>query len=147
MIMVVVAILGTYAASRYYTAANSTGAEQAHELARNLRHTQMLAITWGRQLIVTRSGSSYSVSCAVGGTAPCNLPTVNDPVTGSAFSVNLSSSGATLAGPATIRFDSLGRPSTGAAPATTNSVYTLSSGGSSWTITVRLLTGLVEVSP
>lgn len=129
MVMVIVAILATYAVNRYYTAANSTGAEQAQQLARDLRHAQMLAFTGGRQLVVTRAGNNYNVSCAVAGAAPCNFNPIVDPLTGLTFSVTLQNAATFTAGPATLRFDSLGRPSTGAAPLTTDSVYTLSSGG------------------
>lgn len=147
MVIIITAILAVYAVSRFGSVGQATGSTEAAHFARDLRHAQMLAITWGQQLIVTRAASSYSVSCATAGSAPCNDSPVHDPFTGQAFSVALQNGATFTAGPATLRFDSLGRPSTGAAPATSDSAYTLSSGGLSWTITVRKLTGLVEVSP
>ena len=148
MIMIITGILAAYAVTRYPSQGAVTGSSQAQRFARDLRHAQMLASTWGRHLVVTVTGAGYSVACAVAGTAPCTgVPApVTDPVTGSAFSVTLRD-GATLAGPASVRFDSMGRPSTGVAPATGATTYTLSAGGSSWTITVNGVTGLVTVVP
>jgi MSHA pilin protein MshC len=145
LVMIITSILAAYAAARYFSRADTTGLSQAQRFAHDLRHTQILAASWGRQLVVIVAGSNYSVGCAVASTAPCTAATpvpVTDPATGAAFSVTLQD-GATLAGPATVRFDSMGRPSTGAAPTAATAVYTLSAGGSNWTITVNPVTGLV----
>lgn len=150
MVLIITGVLAAYAAGRYIGRADTTGSSQAQRFARDLRHAQMLAATWGRQLVVTVGAGNYSVGCAVAaGMAPCLAATptpVTDPATGAPFTVTLQD-GATLAGPATVRFDSMGRPSTGAAPTAAAAVYTLSAGGTSWAITVNPVTGLVVVVP
>lgn len=142
MVMVITGILAAYAAGRYFAPAAVTGSSQAQRFARDLRHAQMLAASWGRQLVVTVNAGNYQVACTALAAAPCDTNPVVDPATGVAFNVALQD-GATLAGPATVRFDSMGRPSTGAAPTAAAAVYTLSAGGSGWTITVNPVTGLV----
>lgn len=143
MVMVITGILAAYAVGRYFAPAAVTGSSQAQRFARDLRHAQMLAASWGRQLVVTVNAGDYQVACtAPAAVPPCNNNPVIDPATGVAFNVGLQD-GATLAGPATVHFDSMGRPSTGAAPTAATAVYTLSAGGSSWTITVNPVTGLV----
>lgn len=146
MVMIITGILATYAVGRYFTAAETTGASQAQRFARDLRHAQMLALTWSRQLCVNVTGGGYSVHGTGAGSPPaCNTGAVTDPATGAAFSVALQD-GATLAGPGTVRFDSMGRPSNGSSPVAAASTYTLSGGGS-WTITVNPVTGLVTAAP
>lgn len=144
MVMVITAIIAAYAVGRYFTPAAATGSSQVQRFARDLRHAQMLAASWGRQLVVTVGAGGYNVGCAAVGPAPCNVNPVVDPATGVGFNVPLQD-GAALAGPGTVRFDSIGRPSTGAAPTAAAAVYTLTAGGSSWTITVNPVTGLVTV--
>lgn len=149
MVMVITGILAAYAVGRYYTPDAVTGSSQAQRFARDLRHAQMLASTWGRQLVVTVTGTGYSVGCATASTAPCTAATptpVTDPATGAAFNVTLQD-GAQFTVTGTVRFDSMGRPSTGSAPSAAAVSYTLSAGGSSWTVTVNPVTGLVTVAP
>lgn len=147
MVMIITGILAAYALGRSYTAAETTGASQAQRFARDLRHAQMLALTWSRQLCVNVTVGGYSVHDTGTGSPPaCNTGAVTDPVTGAAFSVDLRD-GATLAGPGTVRFDSLGRPSTGSAPSAATATYLLSAGGSTWSVAISPVTGLVTVSP
>lgn len=150
MIMIIIAILAGYAVSRFGSAGAATGSTEAEHFARDLRHAQMLAITLGKQLCVSAAGSSYSVRDTTAGSPPtCNAGAMTDPTTGAAFSVTLQNGASFTAVPAPVlRFDSLGRPSTGSAPTATDPTsYVLASGGSSWTINVRRVTGLVEVTP
>lgn len=139
IVMLLISILAVYAAVSTPTNAQATISEQAHLLARNLRHTQTLAMTWGRALRFTPVGGGYSVSCVTAGTAPCNTSPVTDPATGQPFTVTLDF-GATLAG-ATVDFSTRGQPSAGGS-------FTLSAtGATNRIITVSALTGFVAVSP
>ncbi len=149
MIMVITAILAAYVVTRVSDTASTTGSTQAQQFARDLRHAQMLAMTLGKQLCVNAAGSSYSVSDTTAGSPPtCNAGAMTDPTTGAAFSVTLESASFTTVPAPVLRFDSLGRPSTGSAPTATDpTTYVLAAGGSNWTIDVRRVTGLVEVAP
>ncbi len=150
MVMTIVGIVAVYAVTRAGNSASVAGSAQAQHFARDLRHAQMLAATWSRALIVTVTTTGYSVACATAGAAPCNASPVIDPARGTPFSVDVRypngpkypTNASLTAG--TVRFDSLGRPSTGTVPATTDTSFTLSSGGTNWTVTVRAVSGLVE---
>ena len=143
VVMLLAAILVAVTATRW-NATDATAPYQADLLARNIRHMQMLAMSWGQGLRLTAAGSSYSVACVTAGVAPCNVPTVIDPATGQAFSVTLSNNVTLAGGPTSI--DTLGRPVNGAALITTNTTYTLTAGTESWSVVVRPITGFVTVS-
>lgn len=148
MIIIITSILAAYAVNRFGSAGGATGSTEAAHFARDLRHAQMLAITLRRQLCVNAAGSTYSVRDTAGSPPTCNGSAMTDPSTGRAFSVTLENGASFTTVPGTVlRFDSLGRPSTGTAPAASNSTYVLSSGGSSWSIVVQQVTGLVTVTP
>jgi prepilin-type N-terminal cleavage/methylation domain-containing protein len=142
MVLVIVGVLASYAIVRaetgYYTLTS-----QASSLAREVRHAQALSHTWGRSLRVTiASGANgtYSVSCVTSSsTYPCNSSPVIDPATGLAFSGALQQN-AVLDGPATLDFDSAGKPSAGGA-------YTVSYGAATKTVSVLAITGNVSVTP
>jgi type II secretory pathway pseudopilin PulG len=134
-VLVILAIL-TYVVVRSLRPGEALALEQAERLRNDLRHVQMLAITWGQALRVTTAANSYSVSCVTAGvTPPCNAAPVIDPATNSPYTVNLEP-GLTLAGPVTLDLDALGRPSGGAA-------FTISGGGVARTVVVTAITGFV----
>jgi prepilin-type N-terminal cleavage/methylation domain-containing protein len=111
---------------------------QARLLARNIRHAQALAISRGQTLTVVPAGDRYRVQDTSG--------TINDPATGEAFEVLLEH-GVVITGGSSFAFDSLGRPKSGgfltADPARS---FTLQGGSKTVTVTVRPVTGFVEVS-
>ncbi|MHB8453797.1 MAG: type II secretion system protein [Acidiferrobacterales bacterium] len=141
--IVIIAVLAAVASMRF-NPTDSTAPYQADLLARNIRHMQMLAMTWGQTLRLTATSSGYSIACATGTTGPCTASPVLDSATGSAFSVVLANS-VTMSGPAT-DIDSLGRPVSGTTPLTTKSVFTLNAGTQTWSVTVAPITGFVTVS-
>ncbi|MBI3775352.1 MAG: type II secretion system protein [Gammaproteobacteria bacterium] len=142
--MLILAVL-TVTVSMRWSATDSTIAYQADLLARNLRHVQMLAMTWGQSLHVTGAGASYLVVCVTGTPSPpCNASPVIDPATGSALSVTLSNNASVS--PTTVEFDSLGRPVNAGVLLTTARVFTLSGAGQTWSATVAPITGFVSVS-
>jgi len=143
VVMLLAAILVAVTATRW-DATDATAPSQADLLARNIRHMQMLAMSWGQGLRLTAAGTSYSVACVTAGAAPCNASPVIDPATGQAFSVILENNVTLAGGPTSI--DTLGRPVNGAALITTNTTYTLTAGTSTWSVVVRPITGFVTVS-
>jgi len=143
VVMLLAAILMAVTATRW-NATDATAPYQADLLARNIRHMQMLAMSWGQSLRLTTAGSSYSVACVTLGAAPCNTNPVIDPASGAAFSEILVNN-VTLAG-AAIDIDSLGRPVGGGVLLSTNRVYTLTAGAQTWSVTVAPLTGFTTVS-
>lgn len=132
IVIVVLSILALYAAMRGTSTGEATLSSQSEQLARDIRHLQMLAATKGQHLQLRAAPAGYSVACVPGGPNGCD---------GTAdFSVTLTN--IVLAGPATQDFDSLGRPVSSAA-----STYTLSAGSSTVAVTVSPITGFVAVTP
>ncbi len=141
--IVLVGVLAAVAAVRW-NAHDTTAPYQADLLARNVRHAQILAMTWGQRLRLTPTASAYSVSCVTPGAAPCDQSPVIDPATGAAFSVALQNA-ATLSG-AALEFDSFGRPVSGGTPLSADQTLTVTAGSQSYTVTVRAVSGFVSVS-
>ena len=150
MVMVVVGILGAVVLTRYHQPTEITVSIEADHLARDIRHMQMLAMTWGQTLRLTTAGASYSVTCASGSTTPpcngvlpVNDPAVTDPTGNPAFTRTLESS-VTVAG-AAIDLDALGRPVAAGELFNGDTTYTLTGGAETSTVTVTRLTGFVSV--
>lgn len=144
VLMVLLAVLAVAALPRF-DAAETTAGFQADRLARDIRHMQMLAITWSQPLKLTTAGSGYSVSCpAAGTTPPCNASPVIDPASGKAFQVSLENAVTVSGGP--LEVDSLGRPRSGASLAAANTVFTLSGGSSSFSVTTAPISGFTQVN-
>lgn len=142
--MLVLGLL-TVTVSMRWGASDAAIAYQADLLARNLRHMQMLAMTWGRSLHMTGAGTAYMVTCVVGTPSPpCNSSPVIDPATGKAFSVTLSNNASVSA--TSVEFDNLGRPLMASVLLTTARVFTLSGAGQTWSVTVAPITGFISVS-
>lgn len=141
VVVVILGIISIYATPKPVSTAELTLPSQAQKLASDILHAQLLAISWGKSLrlsIIPGTNGSYSVSCVSSGSSPCNVsPVIN--TSGSSFSVNLQKS-VVLGGTNIVDFNSLGQPSAAAS-------YTLTSGTSTKTVSVALLTGFVTVSP
>ena len=137
VVMVLLAILSAVAVMAVMPrAGENTAGYQAGRLASDLRHTQMLAMAWGKNLNFATSPGSYSVSCASGST--CTSTPVSDPGHSGSFDVSMES--VTLSATANpLTFDIVGRPS---GPAT----FTLAVDGVTVaTVTVAANTGFVAV--
>jgi type II secretory pathway pseudopilin PulG len=131
----------TYFAVRNFYSQEAIALQQAERLRNDLRHVQMLAITWNQPLRVTATPGSYSVSCVTAGASPCNVVPVINPATGQPYAVNLES-GITLAGPGfSLDLDALGRPKNGASLIATNATYTISGGTTARSVVVAPVTG------
>lgn len=149
MIIVVVSILGVVVLVRYHDPAETAVSIEADRLGRDIRHVQMLAMTWGQTLRLTAAGATYSVSCVTpSATPPCDVSPVNDPAvtdaTGNPAFTRTLQSGITVAG-ATLDIDALGRPESGGALFNGDTTYTLTGGSETSTVTAARLTGFVSV--
>jgi len=152
MIIVVVSILGVVLLTRYHDPAETTVSIEADHLARDIRHMQRLAMTWGQTLRFTilPGNTRYRVTCASGSAvAPCTgaVTAVVDPATGAPFETPVAGlqNGVTVAG-ATLDIDALGRPLSGVgALLNGDTTYTLAGGTETSTVTVLRLTGFVDV--
>lgn len=129
IVIVVLGILSVYAVIKSVSLAEVTLPSQAQKLASDIRHAQTLAYTLGKRMrltITAGTNGTYGVTCV---TPPCNTD----------FSVTLQKDVVLAGTPTTLDFTSLGQPSASAS-------YTLTS-GSTVTVSVAALTGLVTVSP
>jgi len=149
VVMLVLSVLAATAAMRW-NATSTILPYQAELMARNLRHAQLLAMTWGQNLqVVLVSPTNYRVNCASVGAAPlCNGagPVLDPASNGGTFNVVLSNN-ATVAGPALLAFDRMGRPINPLTNALlpTNNDYVLSDGTVTWRARVSPITGFVTV--
>lgn len=152
--MVIVAILAAVTVLSYKPN-DVTARYQAERLRTDLRHAQMLALTESQALLFTIAGGSYSVSGL--NSATCATSALIDPATNSAFTVSIDSA-LTLAGTASIYLDTLGRPASscsvvvGVCTCTTTASnpaasYTVSGGGSTYTVQLLPVSGFVTVTP
>lgn len=151
MVIVVVSILGAVVLTRYHDPAETTVSIEADHLARDIRHMQTLAMTWGQtlRLSILAGNNGYRVTCASGAAVPpCNgALAVTDPATATAFETPVPpglQSGVTVAG-ATLDIDALGRPVASNVLFNGDTTYTLTGGTETSTVTVLRLTGFVTV--
>ncbi len=142
LVLVLIGILSAFVVSKAMPrAGESTAGYQAVRLANDLRHTQMLAMAWGRNLNFVATSGSYSVSCASGvSPGPCASSPVLDPGHSGPFDVALENvTLAVVTGPNPLTFDIVGKPSAAAS-------FTLAAGGVTLaTVTVAANTGFVTV--
>jgi MSHA pilin protein MshC len=146
IVLMVVGVLGAIGMMRYYKPTEITVSIEADHLARDIRHMQMLAMTWGQTLRLNfPAANTYRVVCASGAAAPpCNgANAVVDPANAAPFTRLLENS-VTVAG-AAIDLDALGRPVAAGVLINGDTTYTLTGGAQTSTVTVRRLTGFVSV--
>ncbi len=152
IVLSMVGILAAYVIPKMMpSAGKSTAGYQALKLADNLRHTRMLALSWGKALKFQSDSASYRVTCstpaacsnATPAAASCPNPTavIIDHGHNGPFCIALES-GVSLSGPAEIEFDLLGRPL-----ATASSTYQIFVGSTLMaTVTVAAGTGFVSTA-
>lgn len=148
VVMLVLSVLAVTVGMRW-NASSTILPYQAELMARNLRHAQLLAMTWGQNLqVVVATPNNYMVRCVTASaTAPCNgAGAVLDPANGGTFNVQLSNN-ATMIGPALLAFDRLGRPINPATSAllTVTNNYVFSDGTVTWRAQISPITGFVTV--
>ncbi len=139
-LVIVLAIIGslTIIALPRFSPSDNTLPAQADRLARDLRHTQALAMNQGRTLnFEIQSTSIYRVT--FGGN------TITDPATMQPYSVNLDNN-VTLSGTDT-GIDSLGRPISSGSLLAVARIFTLVGDSRSSNVTLNPVTGFVTVNP
>jgi len=138
IVVVLLAVLSVYVAIRGVSPAEATLPSQAEQLARDIRHLQVLAATKGQHLRVNTTASGYSVTCIEAeGPIACDA----------SASLSVTLKDAVLAGPSPpLDFDSLGRPLENGSVRTTPSTYTLSAGTASMAVRVSPISGFVAVA-
>ncbi len=138
MVTVIIGILLAVAAPRLSQTSTSVHA-QAAQVARDIRHVQMLAMSQGRTLTFQSSATGYRCLDS-GGT------TIRDPATQQLFTYTLRNNVALNT--ASVRFDSLGRPvnSSGALLAAAVD-FSVAGGGQNSALSVSPVTGFVTVAP
>lgn len=137
MVMVIIGILAAMAAPRMSLTDSSVHA-QAAQIARDIRHVQMLAMTQGGTLTFTSLSSSYN--CTNSSSA-----IITDPATQQPLNFTLSNDVTLTA--ASVSFDSLGRPVSAGSLLSAAVNITVSGIGQSATVSVSPVTGFVTVTP
>ena len=133
-VMVVVAALSVLLLPRF-SHREATEPAQADQLGRTLRHAQALAMSQGRALTLdVISPTTYAIT---DGVSP-----IRDPA-GELQSYTLAN-GVLIAAGGDIKFDSLGRPLSGASLITAPQTWAFSGGAS---VTLQPVTGFVTVTP
>jgi prepilin-type N-terminal cleavage/methylation domain-containing protein len=153
IVLVILAII-VYFVVRSFQPKEALALQQAERLRNDLRHVQMLAITWNRSLGLTVAADflSYQVCClnaamtacttdpAPPPPSPCTANPVIDPATGRPFLVPLES-GLSLGGAAALNFDTLGRPRNGAVPTVGPITFNIAGASALRTVVVAPVTG------
>lgn len=135
MVMVIIGILAAMAVPRLSITDTSVHA-QAAQMARDLRHVQMLAMTGGETLTFQSLGGSYR---CIDSTATL----ITDPATQQPFNQTFANGVSASAG--SLSFDSLGRPVGGGALLSATTTFTVSGGGQSATLSISPVSGFVAV--
>ena len=136
MVMVIIGVLAAMAAPRLSITDTSVHA-QAAQMARDIRHVQMLAMTGGQTLTFQSLGGSYR---CIDSTATL----ITDPATQQPFNQTFANGVNASAG--NLNFDSLGRPVAGGALVSAMTTFTVSGGGQNATLNVSPVSGFVAVS-
>ena len=151
-IVLAIAAVLIFFAVRSFLPQDAVALQQAERLRNDIRHIQMLALTWGRPLRLVTGGNTYQVCCLDAAMAaclttppappaPCAVPDpVVNPATGKPFAVVLES-GLSFAAAGALNFDSLGRPRNGGALIGANATITINGGSSARTVVVAPVTG------
>lgn len=137
IVLVIISSLAAVAIPRF-TSSDNTLMAQAHRLALDLRHMQVMAMNQGRTLIFNvQSVTTYRVTFSGS--------TITDPATMQPYSVTLGSN-VTISG-ADTEIDSMGRPVAMGSLLATERVFTLSGYSRTVAVTMSPVTGFVAVSP
>jgi MSHA pilin protein MshC len=154
IVLIVAGIIAAVVGARW-NSRSATAPFQAEQLARNIRHAQMLAMTWNTPVgIAVNPPTQYEFQCGKPlGTCPISTPptasgaVINDPASGPMqFNTEYGVTIAVSAGPPPT-FDHLGRPTTAAGTLlTTARSLQLDDGGTTWTVSIQPLTGFVQLS-
>lgn len=155
IVLIVAGIIAAVAGARW-NSRSATAPFQAEQLVRNIRHAQMLAMTWNTPIrMAVTLPTQYEFQCGkTAGTCPISTPptaagaVITDPVSGPMqFGTEYGVTVASIGGPAPT-FDQLGRPTNpaGTALLTQPRLIRLNAIGTTWTASIQPLTGFVQLS-
>lgn len=133
VVMLVMAVLATYVGTRW-SFGDVTVSAQAEQLARDLRHAQMLAMQQGQTLRLESTGGGYRVTDGAS--------VITDPATQQNFIQTLDNGVSLGGGP--VEFDSLGRPVNGGNLASAAVNFSLSGDSDTAAVNVAPVTGFVS---
>ncbi|BCO32445.1 hypothetical protein TspCOW1_25480 [Thiohalobacter sp. COW1] len=133
VVMLVMAVLAAYVGTRW-SFGDATVSTQAEQLARDLRHTQMLAMQQGRTLRLESIGGGYRVTDGAS--------VILDPATHEDFIQALDNGVSLSGGP--VEFDSLGRPVSGGSLTSAAVGFSLSGSSDTVAVSVAPVTGFVS---
>ncbi|WJW75531.1 type II secretion system protein [Thiohalobacter sp. IOR34] len=136
MVVLITGVLGAVAAS-HWSFGDSSVQAQARQVARDLRHAQILAMARGATLTFESLGTGYRLT--EGGS------TLTDPATQQPFSINLED-GVTLSS-GSIDLDAWGRPVAAGSLLASAVSFTLSGTSRSASISIEPVSGFVTVTP
>lgn len=138
MVIIIIGVLAAIAIPRFSLQDSSVHA-QAAQVARDIRHAQMLAMSQGRTLTFQSLGTTYRCVDSTG-------TVITDPATQQPFNFTLNNGVSLSVG--TVNFDSLGRPVSGGTLVSAADIpFTVSGETQTSNLTVSRVTGFVAVSP
>ena len=133
VVMLVMSVLAAYVGTRW-SFGDATVSAQAEQLARDLRHAQMLAMQQGQTLRLESTGGGYRVTDGAG--------VIIDPATHEGFIQTLDNGVSLSGGP--VEFDSMGRPVSGGSLAGAAVSFSLSGDSDTAAVNVAPVTGFVS---
>lgn len=145
VVMVLISILAAVAIPRVFNKSEFAGRGARDFVGSALRYAQKSAVAMRRNVCVTVGATSLSMTyaAAAGSTQACSTATIANPATGLPFDSKSYEESATVATPASVTFDALGRPLSAAlAPLGAALVITVTNHATS--VTVEPETGYVH---
>jgi len=144
IVLVLVGILSSYAVVRTSDSDSLLLQSYADQFSQHIKHTQMLAMTWGQSLGLSVNSAGYQVSClSAASTPPCNSSPVIDPATGQLFTISVGDKVVFLDS-GSIAFDALGRPLQAGLVSGNVSHWRLAKGSFQVDVSVNPITGSVR---
>lgn len=137
LVIILIGVLAAIAVPRFSLTDSSVHA-QAAQIARDIRHVQMLAMSQGRTLTFESLGGGYR--CVDAGST-----VITDPASQQPFNFTLSN-GVTLSA-GSLSFDSLGRPVNAGTLLAAAVTFNTSGDAQNATLSVSPVTGFVTVTP
>lgn len=136
--VIVIAVIAAFAFVRYPSQDQFTSSGFAQQFANDLRLTTILSMSQNACYGITVASNAYTIKTNTGATYSSVIPDVTYPI---------SQSGTTLTPSTTVYFNSLGQPftdSTCTTAAASDTVFTITTGSMSNTVTVTQGTGAIQ---
>jgi len=145
IVLILIGILSSYVVLKTSDSDALLVQGYANRFAQHIKHTQMLAMSWGKSLTMTVGSSGYQVSCSSTATlSPCNKTPVVDPANGQSFTINMGDN-VSILDSGTIEFDALGRPLQSGGLSSGMTQWRIAKGGFQVTVNVNPISGSVSL--